>query len=91
MGTNFSKLEIDDDKGIIQLSLKYIFDKITASKNDSVYIVKASFVELYNEDIIDLLNLKTLSKNIIIRESNSTVFLNGITETTICDSEDALK
>lgn len=52
------------------------------------YIIKASFVEVYNEEIIDLLNIKTPSKHIIIRNLNNLTTLSGVSLINVNEPED---
>lgn len=52
------------------------------------YILKASFVEIYNEEIIDLLNIKTPSKHIIIRSINDLTTLSGVSLINVNEPED---
>jgi hypothetical protein len=90
MGTNFNKLNSPDEYGLTQLSLVYIFERIKAIKEDGYdFIITGSFVEMYNEEIIDLLDKG--KKNIVIREYNGSVVLQGLKEVNVCDANDALK
>ncbi len=41
--------------GILSNSFAHIFDFISKSANDTQFLVRASFYEIYNEDIRDLL------------------------------------
>ena len=52
------------------------------------YIVKTSFVEIYNEEFIDLLNIKTPSKHIIIRNINNLTTLSGVSLINVNEPED---
>lgn len=56
MGTNLTK-EHSSNQGILPLTINYLFKAI---RSDELFdfIVKISFLELYNEDIYDLLNTK---------------------------------
>lgn len=71
------------DIGIIQYSVKYLFDKI----KDDKFIVKTSAYEIYNEEIIDLLNLKNTSRLIRVRDTRP-VTICGLTEINVCDFDD---
>lgn len=55
------------------------------------YIIKASFVEIYNEEIIDLLNIKTPSKHIIIRNINNQTTLSGVSLINVNEPEDCFQ
>ncbi len=61
--------------------MKYVFER------NEPLIVKASYCEIYNDDIIDLLNLK--NSNVFIKDNNCNI--SGLSEMTICDYEDSVK
>jgi Tfp pilus assembly pilus retraction ATPase PilT len=48
-------------KGIIPRSIEWIFNSIK-SYSDQNFLVRASFVEIYNEEVIDLLNKNIKNK-----------------------------
>ena len=80
---------IPDNEGIIPLTLKEIFDKINSSKDIINSKITASFIEIYNENINDLLN--TTKINLELREkSNKEVIVNNLTEIKINSHEEAL-
>ncbi|KAJ0392820.1 hypothetical protein P43SY_009960 [Pythium insidiosum] len=47
--------EPPEEKGIIPNSFKHIFDRIAAESNTKQFMVYASYLEIYNEEIRDLL------------------------------------
>ena len=91
MGTNLTKETISDiELGVIPRSIKYLFDSFKESK-EYLFITTISLIELYNEEIIDLLNFKN-SKQFTLREDKfGQVFISGLTEYSISDSTEALK
>jgi hypothetical protein len=48
-------------KGIIPRSIEWIFNSIK-SYSDQEFLVRVSFVEIYNEEVIDLLNKNIKNK-----------------------------
>lgn len=46
----------EQNKGIVPRSIKYIFNAIEGAANTKKYLVRISFLELYNEELIDLLH-----------------------------------
>lgn len=50
------KEDDEDLKGIVPRSIKYIFNAIEGAANTKKYLVRTSFLELYNEELIDLLS-----------------------------------
>ncbi len=58
MGSNnWSNLN-ETEWGIIPRVIKNLFLEIEKRKKDVEFVVKASFLEIYNEDIVDLLDRK---------------------------------
>ena len=47
-----------EDQGLIPLSLKYLIGKLSESKPESDWSISLSFMQIYKEDIFDLLNPK---------------------------------
>ena len=45
--------------GLIPRSVRYAFERIAASQEGTTYSVRASFAEIYNEQVYDLLNLQS--------------------------------
>lgn len=67
---SFSKLSVsvvEDQKGIIPRAIQEIFQNI--SENPSIdFTIKVSYIEVYKEDLRDLLELETSMKDLHIRE-----------------------
>ena len=43
--------------GLIQLSFAYLFEQIKIKKQQNInYVITASYLEVYNEQVLDLLN-----------------------------------
>lgn len=82
----------------MQRSFQYIFkcieeeQKMIEEKNNGsalVFLVKCSFLEIYNEQIMDL--LEPSSVNLNIREDiNKGVYVEGLTEETVSNQKDML-
>ncbi|KAI6181637.1 Snf-9 [Aphelenchoides besseyi] len=82
-GANHDDPEFKTKMGIVPRSVQFLFDELNKRREmsgDEVfnYQIKASFVELYKEELIDLLDPKMKPK---IRKLNETVEL---TDATIC-------
>jgi hypothetical protein len=62
MGSGYTIGVSEDDLGIIPRVNKLIFDEIEARKHKAEFIIKCSFLEIYNEELNDLLdNVNTSS------------------------------
>ncbi|KAG0342432.1 Kinesin-like protein kif15 [Podila horticola] len=80
-------------RGIIPRCLEYLFELIAAEEqmDSSVkYLCKASYIEIYNEAIFDLLDSSATSRS--IREDiKRGVYVDGVVEESIHNPEDAYK
>ena len=61
-GCNYHKTLISETMGFIPMSIFYIFEMIKELKEVASFKMKLSFLEIYNDDIKDLLNMKTYIK-----------------------------
>ena len=94
---------LDDSKtnnenlGIIPRMCKDLFNKIESDQMLTIeenfeYVVKISFIEIYNEEIIDLLSIKTPSSKLAIKEDKKgNITINALSEHIVCDAKDCLK
>ncbi|XP_021914834.1 kinesin-like protein KIF12 isoform X2 [Zootermopsis nevadensis] len=57
-----------DDHGLVFRSFMYLFE-LLKQRSDFHFILKASFLEIYNEKVIDLLNIGTARKPLAVRWS----------------------
>lgn len=55
MGTGPSEFQDEQETGIIPRVIKEMFDQVELRKSTSKTIIRTSFIEIYNEQIIDLL------------------------------------
>ncbi|KAI6222768.1 Kinesin-like protein [Aphelenchoides besseyi] len=89
-GANHDDPEFQTKMGIVPRSVQFLFDELDKRKETSEdeifnYQIKASFVELYKEELIDLLDPKMKPK---IRKLNETVEL---TDATICSCTNVME
>ncbi|EWS71122.1 kinesin motor catalytic domain protein (macronuclear) [Tetrahymena thermophila SB210] len=85
-GKTFTMKGTKENPGIIPQTINHIFDKMD---NESVQLqIKVSFLEIYNETIIDLLNPK--EQNIEIREHHSKgIYIQNLTEKVVQSKDEA--
>ncbi|CAH8674323.1 unnamed protein product [Schistosoma rodhaini] len=90
--------QVYNDRGIIPRSIGYLFEEIQKRPTLSI-TVKLSYIEIYNEQIIDLLagiSLKTTPckqpsfEFLQIAESNDQVYIKGLNCLTVNNLEEAL-
>ena len=61
--------QTEDDIGIMPRAIQQVFDIITANTSRE-YTVRVSYVEIYKEELYDLLDLDNASKDLHIRDDN---------------------
>ena len=85
------KGEPKSNEGLIPLSIKEIFNSLN-NKESSItkYLVKVSYIEIYNETVNDLIDPS--KKNLEIRESgNKGIFVNNLSEISVNNLEKAMQ
>lgn len=79
-----------DQKGIIPNAFDHIFTQISRSSEEKSFVVTVTFLEIYNEDVHDLLS-STPNKNLEIRERiDIGVYVKELSGYTV-DSVDSIK
>jgi len=48
----------DKDRGIIPKAIRHIFAYIEAADKETKFLVRCSYLEIYNENVLDLLGAK---------------------------------
>ncbi|KAF4316358.1 hypothetical protein BBO99_00006583 [Phytophthora kernoviae] len=74
-----------DQPGIIPNSFKHVFDKVAISKNKRI-LVRASYLEIYNEEIRDLLSKDPKNALDLKENADSGVFVKGLTAQVVKDT-----
>ncbi|XP_011173030.1 chromosome-associated kinesin KIF4 isoform X2 [Solenopsis invicta] len=88
MGTSYTGV---GEKGVIPRVIYDIFE-IIKSKEDWSFKVTVSFMELYQEQLYDLLSDKQKSQSIVdIREDGKSIKIVGITEKQVTDAQETLE
>ncbi|KAI1464029.1 kinesin-domain-containing protein [Daldinia caldariorum] len=84
---------LSDDAGIIPRVLQSLFHKLDAENTDS--FVKCSFIELYNEELRDLISVEENAKLKIFddasRRGHATTVVQGMQETHIRNAAEGIK
>lgn len=95
MGSGSSDMRLGGDSfGIIPRVIKSLFDIILQKEEDdpnSSYKVHIQFLELYGEDIKDLLEHNKTSKVTIRESAAGDVFVSGAREETVCSASQMMR
>uniref|UniRef100_A0A7S3Z776 Kinesin motor domain-containing protein n=1 Tax=Lotharella globosa TaxID=91324 RepID=A0A7S3Z776_9EUKA len=77
-------LDVEEQRGIIPKSFNQIFDTIAANTDKSKrYLVRGAFIEIYNEEVRDLLS-KDFKQALAVKEHpEKGVFVQGLTHTVV--------
>ena len=91
--TIFGDLALDNgEDGIAIKACEYLFEKLTKEYFDNDYEIKVSYIEIYNENVIDLLNNENENNSLmIIEDPNKGVYVHNIKEFIINSSFDLKK
>jgi hypothetical protein len=63
MGSGYTIGLGDIDLGIIPRVIRLIFDEVEKRKNKAEFIIKCTFLEIYNEELNDLLDHGQINSN----------------------------
>jgi hypothetical protein len=100
MGSSNKTLGFDDEVGMIPRVVHSIFERLSASPVDAStaggatpeFLIRASFIEIYNEELKDLLHPATSTKDIAIREDgDGSIILAGVKEQVVSSYEDTMR
>lgn len=80
MGTAFDGA-LDANVGVIPRAMHDIFERIKKLSDEYEFVIKCSFMELYQEQLFDLLSPKPREESIVdMREDRSGIIMVGLTE-----------
>jgi kinesin family protein 18/19 len=80
-GKTYTMLGTEDEPGIMMLSIEELFRSIEHYSQTRDYMLKISYVEVYNENIKDLLLERSTDEYLDLREdSEKGVLISGVTE-----------
>ncbi|KAJ1370430.1 hypothetical protein KIN20_032150 [Parelaphostrongylus tenuis] len=95
MGTAFESTAVNEHEvGVIPRALAHVFCRVDELKREAqengvltpTFDVSVQFIELYNEEIIDLLAIDRVSQNVRIHEdSRGEIYLHGVTSKQVQD------
>ncbi|XP_022081658.1 kinesin-like protein KIN-7O [Acanthaster planci] len=87
-GKTYTMMGDSESPGIIPCAVQDIFDSIQNTPNRE-FLLRVSYMELYNEGLCDLLSNE--KKSLQIREVDKRVFVHDLTEEVVTQPEDVLQ
>ena len=92
MGTAADTLDSDENMGIVPRAISQMFGLIDQRPVGAVINVRCSFLEIYNEELRDLLHPEIPSRDILIREdSEGRIFFTGAREVAVSAQEELFR
>ncbi|XP_067640419.1 chromosome-associated kinesin KIF4A [Eurosta solidaginis] len=88
MGTAFGG-ELDENAGVIPRIMRDIFERIKKLTEEFDFVVKCSFMELYQEQLYDLLSDQPREQAVVeMRENRNGVIMPGLTEMLVANASE---
>lgn len=87
-GKSYTMFGSPSQSGIIPRACTSLFSLLDKKENISRYEVKLSFVEIYCEQIRDLLGYGPT--NLKLREQGNSIYIENVSERTVCSAKDVL-
>jgi kinesin family protein 3/17 len=82
-------LKDDKQKGILPRCFSNIFSTISGDSKRQ-FLVRASYLEIYNEDIQDLLNKKGVNQRLELKDKDSGVYVKDLSTFVVKNPEDMM-
>ena len=81
-----------EELGVVPRVVAQVFDQLDASPSDTEWSLRVSYLEIYNEQVKDLLHPRTPPSSISIREDASGgIFVQGVCEEEVHTAEELLR
>lgn len=91
MGSSVELLSTEDE-GVIPRAVRHMFSILSSNDEKRVVNLRVSFLEIYNEEMRDLLHPEVPSRDIALREDNmGRIFFTGAREEIVAKAEDVFK
>ena len=90
-GKTYTMLGNDDNPGIMPLTLSELFNKVKQYSGDREYKLKLWYLEIYNENIRDLLSNNSDEYLDLREDPTKGIVISGITELNVTSCNDILK
>lgn len=93
-GKTFTMMGIPNDivmRGIIPNSFSHIFGCISEAEKNKVFLVKCAYLEIYNEEVRDLLNYDTKTKLELKESPDKGIFIKNLSQQVVKNTNDIAK
>ena len=92
MGSSSTASVSAEELGVVPRVVSQVFDQLESMPPDAEWTVRVSYVEIYNEEVKDLLHPRTPAKSITIREDRAgDIFVLGVREAEASSREELLR
>lgn len=82
----------DEDRGIIPKTIRHIFDFIDSAGKGTKFLVRCSYLEIYNENVLDLLGSSKNAEHLQIKEDpNKGTYVKDLTTVIVKKTKDVEK
>lgn len=84
---------VDDDnlRGLMPNSFFYVFEGVSSFGSNQEFLVRASFLEIYKDEVYDLLNTKTRAKMDVKESPDKGVFVKDLSTFPVKSADDLLR
>ena len=72
------EIDVPELQGIMPNSFTHIFEHVAQAAENEEFLVRASFLEIYEDDVFDLLNTKSRIKMQVRESSEKGIFVDGL-------------
>eukprot|EP01006_Ploeotia_vitrea_P037465 TRINITY_DN66130_c1_g8_i1.p1 TRINITY_DN66130_c1_g8~~TRINITY_DN66130_c1_g8_i1.p1 ORF type:complete len:769 (-),score=454.54 TRINITY_DN66130_c1_g8_i1:1118-3304(-) len=80
-----------DKRGIMPNSFYHIFEQVDKAAENEEFLVRMSFLEIYNDDVYDLLNQQQLRRKMEVREGADGFFVKDLSTFVVKSVDDLMK
>ncbi|KAK9815388.1 hypothetical protein WJX72_002799 [[Myrmecia] bisecta] len=92
MGSSSEASMEGNEQGVIPRVIRYLFDNVAARLSTARFAIRIQFLEIYNEEVKDLLHPDTPAKHIAIRETaEGEILVAGAREEVVGSYDDAMR
>lgn len=84
-------VDSEEFRGIMPNTFNHIFHEIDEASNHIEYLVRASFLEIYNDEVFDLLSTKQNREKMQVKEGKNGFYVKDLTMFAVNSLSDTMK